>query len=107
MPYIYQTTFDIESKDLDQLHIGNSMQLSLAYLKAFLANEPGYINSRAMYSLQNGEITHIIFESAWEDWPSLVNHRDKSPFTEEKMLHQFELKVYPFNVGAHVFEELA
>ncbi len=107
MPYIYQTTFDIETKDINQLEIGRSMQLSIAYLKAFLANEPGFINSRAMYSLERGEITHIYFESTWEDWASLKNHREKSPFAEEKMLHQFELKVYPFNVGTHVFEELA
>ncbi len=107
MPYIYQTTFDIETKDIDQLEIGRSMQLSIAYLKAFLANEPGFINARAMYSLGNGEITHIYFESSWEDWASLENHREKSPFAEGKMLHQFELKVYPFNVGTHVFEELA
>ncbi len=107
MPYIYQTSFDMETKDIGQLEIGNSMQLSLAYLKAFLANEPGFINARAMYSLAKGEITHIFFESSWEDWASLENHREKSLFAEEKMLHQFELKVYPFNVGSHIFEEIA
>lgn len=107
MPYIYLTVFDIESRDLDQLEIGRSMQLSLAYLKAFLANEPGFINSRAMYSLSDKEIVHIMFESTWEDWASLSNHREKSPFAEEKMLHQFELKVYPFNVAADIYEEIA
>lgn len=107
MPYIYQTKFDIETKDINQLEIGRSMQLSLAYLKSFLANEPGFINARAMYSLEHGEITHILFESTWEDWASLQNHRETSPFSEDKMLHQFELKVYPFNIGSHIFEELA
>jgi hypothetical protein len=107
MPYIYQTTFDIETKDIDQLEIGHSMQLSLAYLKAFLANEPGFINARAMYSLAHEEITHIAFESTWEDWASLHVHQEKSPYAEGKMLAQFEMKVYPFNVGVHIFEELA
>ncbi len=107
MPYILQTTFDIEKKDIDQLEIGRSMQLSLAYLKAFLANEPGFINARAMYSLADGEIVHLAFESTWEDWASLENHREKSPFAEGKMLNRFEMKVSPFNVGTHVFEELA
>ncbi len=107
MPYIYTTTFDIESKDLNQLEIGRSMQLSIAYLKAFLANEPGFINARAMYSMEHGEITHIAFESTWEDWASLENHREKSPFSEGKMLSRFELKVSPFNVASHVFEEVA
>lgn len=107
MPYVYQTTFDIESKDLEQLEIGRSMQLSIAYLKAFLANEPGFINARAMYSMAHGELTHIMFESSWEDWASLENHRQKSPFSEGRMLQQFELKVYPFNLETHVFEEVA
>ncbi len=107
MPYIYQTTFDIETKDIDQLAIGRSLQLSIAYLKAFLPNEPGFINARAMYSMDHGEITHLIFESTWEDWSTLENHRAKSPFAEEKMLHRFELKVEPFNVYSHIFEEIA
>ncbi len=107
MPYIYLTVFDIEKKDIDQLEIGRSMQLSLAYLKAFLANEPGFINARAMYSLADSEITHIMFESTWEDWATLENHRQKSPFVVGKMLHQFELKVNPFNIAADVYEELA
>jgi hypothetical protein len=107
MPYIYLTTFDIETKDIDQLEIGRSMQLSLAYLKAFLANEPGFINARAMYSLAHEEITHIAFESTWEDWASLENHQKKSPFAEGKMLRQFEMKVFPFNLYSHVYEELA
>lgn len=107
MPYIFQTTFDIESKDIDQLQIGRSLQLSLAYLKAFLPNEPGFINARAMYSLEHDNIIHLIFESTWEDWPTLVNHREKSPFAEEKMLHEFELKVTPANIKSHIFEEVA
>ncbi len=107
MPYVYLTNFDIETKDIDQLEIGRSMQLSIAYLKAFLVNEPGFINARAMYSLEHGEITHIMFESSWEDWASLETHRQKSPFAENKMLQHFELKVYPFNLESHIFEEIA
>lgn len=108
MPYIYQTTFDIAAQDIDQLEIGRSLQLSLAYLKTFLANEPGFINARGMYSLvhDDGDV-HISFESAWEDWESLTQHRDKSAFAEGKMLHRFELKVEPKNVAEHVFEEIA
>ncbi len=107
MPYIYLTVFDMEARDIGQLEIGRSMQLSLAYLKAFLANEPGFINARAMYSLADKEITHIMFESTWEDWASLTNHREKSPFAEGKMLHQFELKVEPFNFASDIYEEIA
>ncbi len=107
MPYIYQTTFDIASEELDQLQIGRSLQLSLAYLKAFLANEPGFINARAMYSLEPEKLTHVAFESSWEDWGTLDAHRTNSPFAEDKMLSRFELKITPRNVLEHVFEEIA
>jgi hypothetical protein len=107
MPYIYQTTFDILTKDIDQLQIGRSLQLSLAYLKAFLPNEPGFINARAMYSMTHEELTHIAFESSWEDWASLEMHREQSPFAEEKMINRFEMKVTPDNLATHIFEEIA
>lgn len=107
MPYIYQTTFDIATKDIDQLQIGRSLQLSLAYLKALLPNEPGFINARAMYSLTHEDMTHIAFESSWEDWAALQTHREQSPFAEEKMISHFEMKVSPENVATHLFEELA
>ncbi len=108
MPYIYQTTFDIAAKDIDQLEIGRSLQLSLAYLKTFLSNEPGFINARGMYSLLHDDgAVHIAFESTWEDWESLTMHRDKSAFAEGKMLHRFELKVKPKNLADHIFEEIA
>ncbi len=107
MPYIYRTTFDIDSDQIDQLQIGRSLQLSIAYLKAFLASEPGFINARAMYSLADEKITHVSFESAWEDWETLQMHQDNSPFAESKMLHRFELKIEPRNLASNVYEEIA
>ncbi len=106
MPFIYQTTFDIETKNIDELQIGRSLQLSLSYLKAFLPNEPGFINARAMYSITHNDLTHVSFESAWEDWETLETHREKSSFAEEKMLSQFEMKITPQNVITRVFEEI-
>lgn len=107
MPYVYRTTFDIDSKDIEQLQIGRSLQLSVAYLKAFLVNEPGFINARAMYSLADEKKTHIAFESTWEDWEALQAHQERSPFAESKMFHRFELKVTPQNMEDHVYEEIA
>src|SRR5512142_277055 len=107
MPYVYQTTFDIDTDDLDQLQIGRSLQLSFAYLKAFLVNEPGFISARAMYSLEHAKKTHVAFESTWEDWEALDAHRERSPFAESKMLHRFELKVVPDNLADHIYEEIA
>lgn len=106
MPYIYQTTFDILEKDLNELQIGHDVQLSLSYLKAFLPNEPGFINARAMYSLTHEENIHLIFESSWEDWATLESHREKSPFAEEKMISRFEMKVTPINLATHIYEEI-
>ncbi len=107
MPYIYQTTFDIDTDDVAELQIGRSLQLSLAYLKAFLPNEPGFINARAMYSITHDGVTHVAFESTWEDWETLENHREKSSFAEEKMLSHFEMKITPQDVATHIFEEIA
>jgi hypothetical protein len=107
MPFIYQTTFDIDTRNIAELQIGRSLQLSLSYLKAFLPNEPGFINARAMYSITHNDVTHVSFESTWEDWETLENHREKSAFAEGKMLNQFEMKVTPQNVATHVFEEIA
>ena len=107
MPYINQITFDVETSNLDQLQIGRSLQLSIAYLKSFLADEPGFINARAMYSLEPGNLVNIAFESSWEDWDYLDQHRNRSPFTEEKMLTRFEMKVSPLNLANHIYEEIA
>ena len=107
MPYIYQTTFDIDAKEVDQLQIGRSLQLSLAYLKAFLPNEPGFINARSMFSLTHDTIVHVSFESTWEDWAALEMHREKSSFAEGKMLSRFEMKITPQNIATHVYEEIA
>jgi hypothetical protein len=107
MPYIYQTTFDINVSDVDQLQIGRSVQLSLAYLKTFLANEPGFINARAMYSLAQNDLILVAIETTWEDWDYLDQHLNQSPFAEDKMLNRFELKITPLNQAHQIFEEIA
>lgn len=106
MPYIYQLTFDINAADANQIQIGQSLQLSLSYLRALLPNETGFITARAMYSINHTDVIHIIFDSIWEDWASLKNHREKSPFDEKTMLNEFELKVKPLNVATHIYEEI-
>ncbi len=60
-----------------------------------------------MFTAEHGDTTHLTFESTWEDWGSLENHRQKSAFAEEKMLSRFELKVTPQNVATHIYEEIA
>lgn len=106
MPYIYQITFDISYEERNQLQIGQSLQLSLSYLRAFLPSEPGFIHCRGMYSLTHTHLTHLIWESTWEDWASLENHRNNSPYDEYRLLNEFELKVRPENMATHVYEEI-
>ncbi len=106
MAYIYQTVFDLRSENADQVHIGKSLGTSLAYLKAFLPNEPGFINARAMVSLSHNEKTHVVFESSWDDWESLETHLEKSPFAEQKMFPQFDIAVKPQDVATVIYEEV-
>lgn len=107
MPYIYRVSFDIDRSDFGQLSIGNSLQNSLGYLRALLPGEPGYITSRAMYSLSDAEKTHVIFDSIWEEWGDLEHHRDQSVFDENHLLKEFQLKVALQNLEANIYEEVA
>lgn len=106
MSYIYHISFDIDASELHLLSIGNSLQRSLGYLRALLPNEPGYITSRAMYSLSDADKTHLIFESVWDTWDDLLHHRQKSIFNEEKLLHEFTLKVELLNLSVSIYEEV-
>lgn len=107
MPYIYHISFDIDQSDFGQLSIGNSLQDSLGYLRALLPSEPGYITSRAMYSISDAEKTHVIFESAWENWEDIEHHRNQSIFDENQLLQEFILKVKLHQLEASIYEEVA
>ncbi len=106
MAYVYQISFDIPYQQFDEMRIGESVQTALAYMKALLPNEPGYISSRAMYSLSHGDYTHIYFQSIWEDWDSLLQHRSESRLNEGDLINEFQIKVKMSNLETHVFEEI-
>lgn len=106
MSYIYQTTFDIRSEDVDEVRVGKSLDTSLAYLKAFLPNEPGFINARAMISLSHDDRAHLIIESVWDDWETLAEHIEKSPFAEPRILPKFDLKIKPLDLKTSIYEEV-
>ena len=106
MAYIYQTKFDIRSEEANQLRIGKSVAQSLAYLKAFLPNEPGFITSRAMVSLNQKDKAHLVFESYWEDWDSLDQHLQNSPYTEDKIIPKFSLQATLLDLTSTIFEEI-
>lgn len=106
MAYIYQVTFDIPYEDQSQLRIGDSIQVALAYLRALLPSEPGYVSSRAMFSLSHDELTHIVFESMWDDWDSFQRHHSRSPLDEDQLLNEFRLDIKPRNLATHVYQEV-
>lgn len=106
MTYIYHISFDINRDEMSQLSIGKSLQNSLGYLRALLPGEPGYITSRAMYLISDYEKTHIVFESVWDTWDDIENHRMKSTLDENQLLKEFQLKVNLENLEANIYEEV-
>lgn len=106
MAYIYMISFDIPADQFHELNIGESVETSLAYLRALLPNEPGYITSRAMYTLNHTNFVSVLFESDWIDWDSLLHHRTHSRLNEEQLLREFRMRVQLDNLKTSVFEEL-
>ncbi len=106
MPYVYQTYIDIQPDHADNLKIGRSLGAALAYMKAVLPDEPGFVTCRSIVSLiPTNDRTHVVLESVWDNWESLVDHLEKSHFVESKFLPQFELDFVPTEIRAQIFEE--
>lgn len=108
MPYyVYQTYIDVQPDHLDNIQIGRSLGSALAYMKAVLPDEPGFVTVRAIASLiPTDDRHHIILESVWDGWEALLNHLEKSHFVESKFLPQFELDFLPQEIRSQIFEEI-
>jgi len=106
MAYVYQVSFDIRPEQMDELEIGASLERVLAYLRALLPNEAGYITSRAMSSLDVPDRTHVIVQSVWNSWEDLARHRQAS-LAEDKVLSEFEPHVTLEGLTVHAYEEVA
>ena len=106
MAFVYEISFDIPGSDFKEMRIGESVQVAVAYMRALLPNEPGFINSQAMYSISHSELTHILFQSTWEDWDSLLLHRDRSTLNEGHLLNEFKLDVGTMNLKTQIYEEI-
>ena len=106
MAYVYQVSFDIRPEQMGQLEIGASLERVLAYLRALLPSEAGYITSRAMSSLDYPERTHVIVQSVWDSWEDLARHR-RSSLAEDKVLSEFEPHVALGDLAVHAYEEVA
>ena len=106
MAYVYQVSFDIRPDQMSELEIGASLERVLAYLRSLLPGEAGHITSRAMYSLDVPDRTHLVFQSVWDTWDDLEAHRQSS-LAEEKVLTEFEPHVALEDLAVHVYAEVA
>jgi hypothetical protein len=106
MAYIYQVGFDIRPDQMSELQIGASLERVLAYLRALLPSEPGHITSRAMHSVDVPDRTHLVFQSVWEGWDDLENHRGSS-ISEDKVLAEFKPHVKLQDLTVRVYEEVS
>lgn len=105
MAYIYQVTFDIVPEEMNQLEVGSSLERVLGYLRTLLPSQIGFITSRAMYSLDFPQRTHLVFQSVWETWDDVTAHRDSS-LLEDKILKEFEPHVPIEDLESHIYEEV-
>jgi hypothetical protein len=106
MAYIYQVSFDIHPSQMSELQIGASLERVLAYLRTLLPSEPGYITSQAMHSVDVPSSTHLVFQSMWEGWDDLENHRGSS-ISEDKVLAEFKPHVELQDLTVRVYEEVS
>jgi hypothetical protein len=86
--YTYVIYFDIDRDEMAQLQLGASLERTLGYLKILLPSQDGFINARAMHSLEQESPANLIFESTWSTWEDLQNHMDSS-LAENKILQEF------------------
>ncbi len=106
MAYIYEVSFNIRPDQMDELQIGASLERVLGYLRVLLPNEPGHISSRAMYSLDLSDRTHLVVESVWDAWDDLEAHR-KFSLAENKVLTEFEPHVALEDLTVRIYDEVA
>jgi len=105
MAYIYEVSFDIRNDQLTQLQIGAPLERVIGYLRSLLPSEPGYVTSRAMYSLDLPDSTNLVIESIWETWEDLENHKD-SRLVEQKSLTEFGTHINEDALKVRVYEEV-
>ncbi len=105
MAYIYQVSFDIRPDQMNELQIGAALERVLGYLRALLPSQSGFMSARAMYSLDMSDRTHLIFQSVWQDWDNLDEHR-RSSLSEDKVLLEFQPHVALKDLVAHIYEEV-
>ncbi len=106
MAYIYQTYLELRPEDVDKARLGHQLGDVLAYMRAVLPDEPGFVTSRVMVSMLHDQYAHVVLESVWDNWQALTDHLEKSHFVESKFLPQFEMDVEPQEIKSAIYEEV-
>ena len=106
MAYVYELSFDIDSEKMDQLKIGASLERVLGYLRTLLPSQQGYVTSRALYSLESEDTTHVIFQSEWQEWEDLNRHISSS-LLEDKVLKEFDPHIKLEHLTSRTLNEIA
>jgi len=106
MAYTYRVSFDIAPEQRSELEIGASLERVISYLRALLPSEDGHVESRALSSLDNPSNVHVILESTWLDWESLMKHRSSS-LTEDKVLREFGPHIQLQHLSQRVYREVS
>ena len=105
MAYMYQVSFNISSDKLSQLEIGASLEKVLGFMKSLMPSQPGFIDTRALYSLDEKENTYVVCISEWNYWEDLEKHRD-SMMSEEKILKEFYPHIKKEDLIIRIYKEI-
>ena len=106
MAYFYQVSFNISSDDMTELQIGSTLERVIGYLKTLLPSEPGFIDARALYSLDSANPIYVVTISLWERWDDLERHRE-SNLAEDKVLMEFGPHVEPEDLIVRIYSEVS
>jgi hypothetical protein len=105
MAYTYQVEFEISHNQMEELRIGSALEKIIGYLRTLLPNEMGFINARAMYTLDTPGMTHVCVQSSWDQWEDLLAHQG-SRVAERKVLTELKPHITLEDLTVHVLEEV-
>ncbi len=104
--YTIELSFTIPTAQITNLTaVGKPIELGLAYMRALLPSEFGFVTARAMYSIDRPEETLVVFQSVWDEWEDVLNHR-KSYLEEQRLLDAFEPAMDVKDVNVRIYAEV-
>ena len=105
MAYTYLIHFEIDRDEMPELEIGASLERALGYLRTLLPSQDGFIDARAMHTLEREDPASLIFLSTWDRWEDLKKHIDSS-LAEDKILEEFKPHVEIKDLTTRIYEDV-